>query len=141
MARVEVKSTGPGRPQRYTASMTCKAAVRLNEEQRDAIGAWCVKNAVPVVTLLRESGMFKAGLIEKFEPSKEATPLGVTMVYPVKLTQAQNDGMMKFCVAKLGGMSIGPFMREAALEHIGRSDLGVAGKFASMQRQAGAFTA
>ena len=121
--------------------MTHQAAVRLNEEQHAAIGPWCVKHSIPIIALLREAGLAKAG-IKKFDPIKEASvTLGSTMVHPVKLTEAHHGALTKYCATKLGGMPTGTFLREAALEHIGRSDLGVAGRFGTIKRQANAFGA
>ena len=130
---------GSGRKQLYGEPLTEAFTARVNDEQGAAIGSWCRAAKVSPATLLREVALSLAGAValglglDKLAgtASKDVELVGAA-VFPVKCTVRQAAAIRAFCAAKK--VAPGTWLREAALEHIGRAELGMRGAAAMMDR-------
>lgn len=130
---------GAGRKQLYGEPLTAAFTARVNDEQGRALGAWCRKRRVAPATLLREVGLLRAGAarlglgLDKVEGTAEKeVVLEGASVFPVKVTARQEAAIKAFCARKK--VAPGTWLREAALEYIGRPELGLRGQAAALDR-------
>jgi hypothetical protein len=128
---------GSGRKSLYGEPVRPSFTARVNDAQGAAIGAWCLRNRISPATLLREVGLLRAGVaslgvgIEKAKGSAEkAVVLEGAGTFPVKCTAAQEKAIKDYCLRKK--MAPATWLREAALEYIGRSELGLRGQAAAL---------
>lgn len=128
---------GAGRKQLYGEPLSEAFTARVNEEQGQAIGAWCRRQKVAPATLLREVGLLRAGAaslgigLEKAKGSAEKeVVLDGAACFPVKCTARQAKAIQSYCVRKK--VAPATWLREAALEYIGKPELGLRGQAAAL---------
>ncbi len=130
---------GAGRKSLYGGAMTASFTVRVNDDQGAALGEWCTKNGVSPATLVREVGLLRAGVASlglglrkiRSTAEKEIALVGAA-VFPVKCTEAQASAIRKYC--EQHRVAPGTWLREAALEYIGKKSLGLRGQSAALDR-------
>lgn len=130
---------GAGRKLLYGEPLSEAFTARVNDEQGAALGAWCLKRRISPATLLREVGLLRAGAgslglgldVIKGTAEKEVLLAGAS-VFPVKCTMRQASAIRAFCARKK--VAPGTWLREAALEYVGKPELGLRGQAATMGR-------
>lgn len=131
-----------GRPSLYGTPMVGTVAVRFNEEQGQALAEWCRRKQISPATVVRESGLLRAGakrlglgLASKEAKTVRAITLDGATIIPIKLTQEHIDALTTYCERK-GGLKISHFLREATLDVIGKAKLGVLSELKALQSAA-----
>lgn len=130
---------GAGRKTLYAEPLTETFTARVNDEQGAAVGAWCVRHQVAPATLFREVGLLRAGAgslglgldAVKGSAEKDIVLVGAA-VFPVKCTVRQAAAIRRHCERKR--VPPNTWLREAALEYIGKPQLGLRGAAATMGR-------
>lgn len=123
------KEASPGRRRIFAEKLTEKIAVRLDDAQGAAIGAWCRRHKVSPATLFREVALLRAGsasLGQGIDAIKGKAEKAVTLegaaVLPVKCTVRQANAIRAYCAKHK--LSTATWVREATLVYIGKAAVG-----------------
>ena len=135
MAKAKTAAATQGAPVMYGSPMTERVGVRLNGAQAEALGAYCRREKTGLATFLRQAALEHAGLaklaktdVRRGLPEERRTEAYGSAL--VKLSAEQHRALAAHC--RKAGVTVGPFIREAALKKIGKPELGAAGRLQAL---------